>query len=312
MAKQKDKIEFRYYEIPIGKYVLPMLGKGWEQEYGIGYHGMLHFHNYLEIGYCYHGQGDLVIDDRNYRYGDNMLTWIPANIPHTTNSDPGHICKWEYLFIDIESFIKNEMNDCKILADDILKIANKRGTMKTKENHPVMAELILNIIREYRSESLYYQDSAKGYIKALVIEILRLEEERELARRNIKLGHYVGSAIEYIGDNYADDIKVADIAASCGLSESHFRRIFEDSMNMKPVDYINLVRIKNACELIEKEEISMNDVGIRVGYLTPSSFNRNFKRLTGMTPHQWKVEKIQKNGGGLKKYKISAKPGWEA
>lgn len=312
MGKQKDKIEFRYYEIPIGEYILPLLGQGWEQEYGIGYHGMLHFHNYLEIGYCYHGTGDLHIEDRTYRYGDEMLTWLPANIPHTTNSDPGHICKWEYLFVDIDSFIRDEMSDCKILASDIIKIVNRRGTMKTRENHPTMAKLILNIVREYRDKPLYYHDSAKGYLKALVIEILRLEEEREQARRNIKLGRYVQTAIGYIEENHAEDIKISDIASFCGLSESHFRRIFEESMNMKPVDYINLVRIKNACDLIRNEDLSMNDVGIRVGYLTPSSFNRNFKRLTGMTPHQWKVEKVKKDGGGLKKYKISAKPGWEA
>lgn len=312
MSKQKSKIEFRYYEMPIGEYIRPLLGQGWEQEYGVGYHGMLHFHNYLEIGYCYHGQGEFIIDDRTYRYGDHMLTWLPANIPHTTNSDDGHICKWEYLFVDIESFIRNEMNGGKIVADDIIKILNKRGMINTRKNYPIIGDLIQNIIREYRSEEAHYRESAKGYLRALVIEMLRIEEKREQARRNVRLGHYVKGAIEYIGQNYEKDIKVADIAADCGLSESHFRRIFEESMNMKPVDYINLVRIKNACELIENEDNSMNQVGIRVGYLTPSSFNRNFKRLTGMTPHQWKVEKVDKERTNIKGYKISAKPGWEA
>ena len=59
MPKEKPRMEFRYYDIPKGEYVLPKLGKGWEQEYGIGYGRMLHFHNYLEIGYCYHGKGEL-------------------------------------------------------------------------------------------------------------------------------------------------------------------------------------------------------------------------------------------------------------
>jgi hypothetical protein len=45
VAKKKKKMEFRYYDIPKGEYVLPKLGKGWEQEYGKGYDGMLHFHN---------------------------------------------------------------------------------------------------------------------------------------------------------------------------------------------------------------------------------------------------------------------------
>ena len=62
MTKTKKKLEFRYYTLPAGDYVLPKLGKGWEQEYGLGYEGMLHFHNLLEIGYCYHGNGKLIIE----------------------------------------------------------------------------------------------------------------------------------------------------------------------------------------------------------------------------------------------------------
>ena len=64
MPKQREKIELRYYNIPDGSYVLPKIGAGWEQEYGLGMNGMLHFHNYLEIGYCYHGSGRLIIEDR--------------------------------------------------------------------------------------------------------------------------------------------------------------------------------------------------------------------------------------------------------
>ncbi|MBP5266729.1 MAG: AraC family transcriptional regulator, partial [Lachnospiraceae bacterium] len=70
MAKEKQKMEFRYYDIPKGDYVLAKLGKGWEQEYGLGMGRMLHFHNYLEIGYCYPGSGELIIEDRSYRYSD--------------------------------------------------------------------------------------------------------------------------------------------------------------------------------------------------------------------------------------------------
>ena len=91
MPKQKETIEFRYYNIPDGSYVLPKIGEGWEQEYGLGMNGMLHFHNLLEIGYCYHGSGRLIIEDREYRYSDNMYTFIPKNVPHTTISDPGNL-----------------------------------------------------------------------------------------------------------------------------------------------------------------------------------------------------------------------------
>ena len=47
MPKQKETIELRYYNIPDGSYVLPKIGEGWKQEYGLGMNGMLHFPNLL-------------------------------------------------------------------------------------------------------------------------------------------------------------------------------------------------------------------------------------------------------------------------
>ncbi|MCR5301418.1 MAG: AraC family transcriptional regulator [Lachnospiraceae bacterium] len=310
MAKEKTRLEFRFYDIPKGDYVLPKLGKGWEQEYGIGYGRMLHFHNYLEIGYCYHGRGELLIEDRTYVYGDRMFTVIPENIPHTTISAPGNICKWEFLFVDIKNFIRTEMGSDDLSTDEILRIINKRGTLKTAQNHPALNELILKIIDECRNENMYYKESIKGYLKAFVIEVLRLDEEREKAGGQ-KISQFIRKAIEYFTTHYAEDVKIADVAAHCGLSESHFRRNFENSMHMKPVDYLNMIRVDEACRLIRSGDRSIEHIGLAVGYDTPSTFIRNFKKLTGMTPQKWR--KIQKESGMVRSgYHISAQKGWEA
>ena len=310
MPKEKPRMEFRFYDIPKGDYVLPKLGKGWEQEYGIGYGRMLHFHNYMEIGYCYHGRGELLIEDRTYVYGNNMFTVIPENIPHTTISAPGNICKWEFLFIDIDDFIRTEMPSEWMSTEDIIRIINKRGTLKTAQNHPVLNDLILKIMKECRDQQMYYKESIKGYLRSFVIEVLRLDEERERAGGN-RISDFIRNAIEYIRANHAEDLKVADVAQSCGMSESHFRRMFENSMHMKPMDYINMVRIDEACRLIRRSDRSIEQIGITVGYDTPSTFIRNFRKLTGMTPHEWHK---QQNAGTLVRtgYHISAQKGWEA
>lgn len=310
MAKEKTRMEFRFYDIPKGDYVLPKLGKGWEQEYGLGYGRMLHFHNYMEIGYCYHGRGELLIEDRTYIYSDRMFTVIPENIPHTTISAPGNVCKWEFLFVDIRNFIRNEMMSDELSTDEILRIINKRGTLKTAQNHPALNELILKIIEECRNGNMYYKESIKGYLRAFVIEILRLDEEREKAGGQ-RISLFIRKAIEYIDAHYSEDVKILDVANECGLSESHFRRNFENSMHMRPVDYLNMVRVDEACRLIRRGDRSMEQIGVAVGFDTPSTFIRNFKKITGMTPQKWR--KIQQESGMVRSgYHISAQKGWEA
>ena len=110
--------------------------------------------------------------------------------------------------------------------------------------------------------------------------------------------------------HYAEEIRISDLAGACGLSESHFRRTFEESMHMKPVEYVNLVRIDKACEYISAGGHSMEEVSFMVGYQTPSTFNRNFKLLTGTTPLKWKAEGKDRSLR-REQYHISANRGWD-
>lgn len=93
------------------------------------------------------------------------------------------------------------------------------------------------------------------------------------------------------------------------MSETHFRRIFQETMNMTPVEYVNFVRIRKACELIDKTDISMEEVAGKVGFVTPSTFNRNFRRIVGTSPYQWK-KRPDSHERKLAEYKISALKGW--
>lgn len=105
--KRKPKMEFRYCKMPEGSPILALLGQKWTQSYGreIDY---LHFHNYLEIGFCYEGQGEIVLGEQPMRFKGNQFSVIPKNYPHTTNSDPGTVSQWEYMFIDVENFLREQ------------------------------------------------------------------------------------------------------------------------------------------------------------------------------------------------------------
>lgn len=311
MAKQKHLMEYRYYEIPAGHYVLALLGEVWERNYGADMKDLLHFHNYMEIGYCYWGSGTLVIEDSMLTYKGGINTIIPENVPHTTESVEGGLCKWEYLFVDIEGFIRHEMRVKGLMPEEIIKRINKQSYCLQWNQNKMLTSIIRSILEEYREKSNYYKETVKGYLRSLVVELLRINEDMSssITLEEKKLNSYIEKSVDFISKNYKDEIKMSDVSDECGLSESHFRRIFEETMGMKPLDYLNMIRIDKACELISNEDIAMEEVGFRVGYQTPSTFNRNFKKLTGKTPYQWKQE--EKHMVGTKKnYKISAKKGW--
>ena len=93
------------------------------------------------------------------------------------------------------------------------------------------------------------------------------------------------------------------------MSETHFRRLFESFINMPPMEYVNLIRVQKACELMKKSNESMDLIAQKCGFTTPSTFNRNFRKFVGTSPYQWKINP-ENYEHKLLNFRISALKGW--
>ena len=177
------------------------------------------------------------------------------------------------------------------------------------EEEKIVLKPDTTIFDEMQQKNEFYQECVRGMVYALLFEIARFNG-RKTSASNIKaIGLQLERAIEYVEKNYQNNFKILDLATECHMSETHFRRIFQEKMNMTPIEYVNFVRVKKACELIDKTDISMEEVAERVGFVTPSTFNRNFRRIIGTSPYQWK-KRPDNHEGKLLDYKISALKGW--
>lgn len=305
--KKKKPAEFRFYEIPQDESVLALTGSKWIQVYGENIHNM-HFHNLLEIGYCHYGDGDLVIEDDTYRFDAGMISCIPANYLHVTKSDANVRAFWEYIYISPEDIVR-QWGKSTQETRQIMDAVGRKSFFVRVEECPAIAALIRAIFVEMQHRSAHYRECVRGMAYALLFEIARFNDmgEGQSAGKSVSL--QLGSAIEYVDKNYPNNFKISDLANECHMSETHFRRIFQEKMNMTPVEYVNFVRVRKACELIDKTDISMEDVAEKVGFVTPSTFNRNFRRIIGTSPYQWK-KRPDNHEGRLLEYKISALKGW--
>lgn len=305
--KKKKPAEFRFYEVPQDESVLALMGSKWIQVYGENIDN-LHFHNLLEIGYCHYGDGDLVIEDDLYRFGAGMISCIPANFLHVTRSDTDVKAFWEYIYINPEDILRQWGKSTQEIQDIMEAVGKKSFFIKAEEN-PMIVTMIRAIFEEMQQKGAHYRECVRGIAYALLFEIARFNGREAWQTIGKGVSLQLESAIEYVEKNYPNDFKIADLANECHMSETHFRRIFQEKMNMTPVEYVNFVRVRKACELIDKTDISMEDVAEKVGFITPSTFNRNFRRIIGTSPYQWK-KRPDNHEGKLLEYKISALKGW--
>jgi len=311
MSKRiKPRLEFRYYQIPAGEPCLALLGQKWIQSYGSGI-DYLHFHNYIEIGYCYDGCGDLVLGEVSETFGKGKFSVIPKNYPHTTNSKLGTISSWEYLFIDPAKILK-EMYGSSNIGNKILRRVNAKAHLLEVDKYPEMAGKIQMIVEVMRNCEEFYLEEAKGLVQALLLEIARMNrsaEDDRIVDHGQKGFILISKAIDYISDHYMEPLKVSELSEKCHMSEAHFRRLFSSYMKMSPIEYINSVRINIACDYMRKTNDSIFDIAHKCGFTTESTFHRNFKKVMGVSPSEWRnsPENWERQ---LLKFDIHTEEGW--
>lgn len=297
MARKKDNLEFRYYEVPYGEPLLALYGDDWIRPYGYDKNMKqivdLHFHNLMEIGWCCYGEGEIVLEGESFSYQDGTLTVIPKNYPHTTNAAMANLNKWQYLFIDVEKTLQELYPENRRLAERLQKRISRNAYCTSQKEHPVLHLLLGEIFREMQEHGEWYRESVMGLLKALLVEIARMndalipEPEKTEQGQKTELSQIL-RALEYVGDSCDRPLKIAELAEICHMSEPHFRRIFISCMGIHPNDYINQVRINNACELLKKSNASIADISAKCGFCSSATFNRNFKKFMGTTPNEWK------------------------
>ncbi|WP_371070296.1 helix-turn-helix domain-containing protein [Sinorhizobium meliloti] len=72
------------------------------------------------------------------------------------------------------------------------------------------------------------------------------------------------------------------------LSERSFKRRFSAATGYTPVQYVQALRIEEAKQMLETEDVAIEDVSVSVGYEDPTFFRKLFKRRTGVTPAQYR------------------------
>ena len=96
----------------------------------------------------------------------------------------------------------------------------------------------------------------------------------------------VQRALDLMERQYAQPLTVAMIADTIGLERCYFSCKFKDQLGIAPHQYLNRLRIRKACILLEHTLCSVNDAADAVG-IPAENFARIFRKWIGMTPRQF-------------------------
>jgi len=114
-------------------------------------------------------------------------------------------------------------------------------------------------------------------------EIQRLKEAKALREMRP-----ITEAKHYIQQHYQEALRLEDVSTAVGFNATYFSTLFKKETGQNFMDYLTELRVSKAKELLCGEELSVQDVAEQVGYRDLKYFSRLFKKLTGVSPSDYK------------------------
>jgi len=144
-------------------------------------------------------------------------------------------------------------------------------------------ELVLSV-----EEALYLYDHRredKGN-QVLSGELSAPREEDHTALRLSQVREIIEG---YIRDHYAEELSMQDVARVMNYSDAYFCKLFKQCFKVNFSAYLNEYRISRAKELLLTTRLNVREISVACGYSDANYFARAFKRVTGMTPSEFRI-----------------------
>ena len=94
----------------------------------------------------------------------------------------------------------------------------------------------------------------------------------------------------YLSDNFREDVSLPALALRFGYSESYLSRYFKECFSIGLTNYVNLLRLRHATNLLAEKGRSVTDCALESGFGSMRSFYRIFSQEFGCSPKQWRIQ----------------------
>lgn len=263
------------------------------------YCGVMHKHDFLEIAYVIEGEGVHIVGTEQYEISKGDLFVINYDVPHGFFSKPGstkdpvvYNCSFMPGFIDSTLFSSNNFQDIvssflfkSLFPEDYRPIADLR--LQGVEFNEI-GELYNKMYLEYKGMKKGYCDMIRVYLIELFIKMFRLMESSGPKIRTTKYVDSVNKAIQYMKHNFNSEVKLDDLAIQSFLSKNYFSRLFKEVTGISFSDYLQRLRVDEACSLLRQTDMKVIDIAQQAGFKDIKFFYEVFKKITGKTPGDYR------------------------
>ncbi|WP_207423186.1 AraC family transcriptional regulator [Desertivirga brevis] len=263
--------------------------------------GIWHYHPELELHYIIKGEGVKFIGDKISNFSPGEIVLLGENLPHTWRSSDEYYQNNPEL--EIEVIVIHFLPDC--LGKHILSLPEAyllpKLFEKAKSGMDIKGETRAKIAELMRA-ALNATNLERIVIFLSILQILSetTEFKQIVTQQNVYQSNEMdvvrlNRVYNYTLSNYNKDITLEEIASIGNLSVTSFCRYFKLMTRKTYYDFLIEIRISHACRALVEDKLPTEMICFDCGFNNVSNFYRHFKKVTRLTPLEYKRKYLHKS-----------------
>lgn len=218
----------------------------------------------------------------------------------------------EYKPVQLEQFFQNgDWEGIEQYLDKLLCFLNGKEQWKQEDIRECLRKVykMLNLglirygididgIRD--SSGVDFEEAISGYsfyedIEKSVQELFSMyrEEFRRTSKKPCR--REIAAVKAYVCDHMAEELSIIRMGELAGMSESRFSHLFKEETGVSFMEYVAMVRMEKARELLSSTDLRINEIAEQIGIVNPNYFSAQYKKRTGQSPGEFRRYIMEQN-----------------
>ena len=243
-----------------------------------------HLHYNAEIAFIYEGETLIHIDNQppTSAHGGDVILVFPNQLhSFDTKTQERHVLLIfdPKLFPEFHSLFTEHLPINNVISG----VANDKELCSLVEKISALSK---------KGEEAYTDVILRGYLLAFLGKLFDSVEFKKINAEDL---HALGSVMNYCIAHYAENLSLDVLERKLHISKFYISHIVNQKLNMGFNDYINQIRVSNACRMLAETKRSVSEISESVGFNTVRTFNRAFQKHIGTSPREYRVQCTAKN-----------------
>jgi AraC-like DNA-binding protein len=254
-----------------------------------------HKHDDYELYYLFTGQRKYFIKDRLYLIEKGSLVFIPKYDIHRTID--GEALSHERIVLNFKDSFLECFQGERFGQEILLPFHKEIHTLKLNvEDQCIVENLFHRMIKEVTEKPSGFELYLKSLMAELLLHIMRFIEafKGEVIPFETPIQQKISEIATYINSNYWSSLTLTHLSERFSISTYYLSRVFKEISGYSFVEYLNLVRIKEAQRLLRDTDNKITSVSEQVGFDSTAHFGRVFKQIVELSPTRYRSRNEKK------------------